>query len=389
MSSIYDWSVKADDNGVADEDVIWVENQQPHIVNDSFRIMMSRIRGYLQDTGCAECSVEYIAVNPTLFKTNIRITSSSRPEAYANDMVFKFTTREPNIGVTTITVDNLPEAKVFKNSFNGVVPLDDRDIIPLNVYTIVYVGSGDYVGFHLMNPIAHGHIIKFDEYRFPTGMICAFATESVPDDWLPCDGSAYLKSDYPALYAYIGDRSWEYLDPDFVSDDPRLFHTPDFRGCFLSGAKDELGHVFGFTNFPDIRSHRHPGIVKTSRAVYHYFPDPEPPAEPVKIKDPEGIVNMSWSDLGFFRSPTYGIPEVEEDSFYMKAENAPPSRKKRAVDLFDLRALFDPYYKYFHDYYESYVGKATYKQQINYPAKDIGETDLRPKNVAITYGIKT
>lgn len=53
------------------------------------------------------------------------------------------------------------------------------------------------------------------------GSIMQYATATVPDGCLECDGSSYLRVDYPALYAV--------LDASYKSDADH-FVTPDFRG---------------------------------------------------------------------------------------------------------------------------------------------------------------
>ena len=53
----------------------------------------------------------------------------------------------------------------------------------------------------------------------PTGTIVAHVGVNVPDEWLPCDGTAYRKDDYPALAAVLG-----------ATGAGREFTVPDLRG---------------------------------------------------------------------------------------------------------------------------------------------------------------
>lgn len=64
------------------------------------------------------------------------------------------------------------------------------------------------------------------------GMIIPFITESPPANVLACDGSTYLRDDYPALY--------EALDPIFIVDADH-FSVPDLRGRTVIGAGDGAG----------------------------------------------------------------------------------------------------------------------------------------------------
>lgn len=40
----------------------------------------------------------------------------------------------------------------------------------------------------------------------PIGAICEYASDDIPDDYLPCNGQSLLKTDYPELYSKIGDK---------------------------------------------------------------------------------------------------------------------------------------------------------------------------------------
>jgi len=60
---------------------------------------------------------------------------------------------------------------------------------------------------------------------------------SVPPGTLLCDGTSYLRTDYPALFNAIGTR-WGTADGTH-------FNVPNFKGVFLRG------HANGSTNDPD------------------------------------------------------------------------------------------------------------------------------------------
>lgn len=59
------------------------------------------------------------------------------------------------------------------------------------------------------------------------GTIAPFATDSVPDGMLECDGTTYLRTDYPDLYAVLA--SAYILDADH-------FIAPDLRSRFIVAA---------------------------------------------------------------------------------------------------------------------------------------------------------
>jgi len=68
------------------------------------------------------------------------------------------------------------------------------------------------------------------------GMIVAYMTESPPANVLPCDGSTYLRDEFPVLY--------EQLDSIFVVDADH-FTVPDLRGRTVIG----VGSGAGLSNY--------------------------------------------------------------------------------------------------------------------------------------------
>lgn len=68
-----------------------------------------------------------------------------------------------------------------------------------------------------------------------TGEIIAYATTNAPAGTLACDGSAYLRVDYPLLYAALA--------PAFIQDSDH-FIVPDLRGRSIIG----IGQGAGLTN---------------------------------------------------------------------------------------------------------------------------------------------
>lgn len=66
------------------------------------------------------------------------------------------------------------------------------------------------------------------------GTIMYFGTETVPDGWLQCNGTTLYVSDYPELYAYIGNK--------FGGDPDNTFKIPDLRQRFIRGFDKGRGH---------------------------------------------------------------------------------------------------------------------------------------------------
>lgn len=86
----------------------------------------------------------------------------------------------------------------------------------------------------------------------------------IPVGYLACDGGAYLKEDYPELYAHYGDKH----NPDDY-DDPLRFHVPDYGGRVSIGTDEsyplftiggEAAHKLILSESP---SHTHSGDHRT------------------------------------------------------------------------------------------------------------------------------
>lgn len=98
-----------------------------------------------------------------------------------------------------------------------------------------------------------------------TGEVVDFAGSSLPADRLLCDGTSYLRTDYPALFAKIG-ITWGAADGTH-------FNVPDARGRTAVGAGTgsgltarTLGSSLGDEN---LQSHTHTGNTNSSGAHNH------------------------------------------------------------------------------------------------------------------------
>jgi len=67
----------------------------------------------------------------------------------------------------------------------------------------------------------------------PIGSVTAFAGATLPADWLLCDGSSLLRTDYPELFTVLG-TTWG-------SADATHFNLPDLRGRTLIGTGTGAG----------------------------------------------------------------------------------------------------------------------------------------------------
>lgn len=111
----------------------------------------------------------------------------------------------------------------------------------------------------LMTPATTKQFI--DSYSvIPSGAIMAFAMETVPNGWLKCDGTAVLRSAFPALFAAINTIYGQ-------GNGTTTFNLPDYRGAFLRGKDDGRGldpnRNFGSYQEDEFKSHTH-RIIDTS-----------------------------------------------------------------------------------------------------------------------------
>ncbi len=81
---------------------------------------------------------------------------------------------------------------------------------------------------------ASGALQRQLETLVPPGTVIAFAGDTPPEGWLPCDGSSVSRADYPALFAAIGTTHGE-------GEQVSSFRLPDFRGRFLRGVDGGAG----------------------------------------------------------------------------------------------------------------------------------------------------
>lgn len=68
------------------------------------------------------------------------------------------------------------------------------------------------------------------------GAITPYATQLLPDNCLPCDGSVFDAADYPDLFASLA---------DIYKDSPTQFHTPALDGRVLMGDAANIGSEGG------------------------------------------------------------------------------------------------------------------------------------------------
>lgn len=100
----------------------------------------------------------------------------------------------------------------------------------------------------------------------PIGTIMAFASQTVPNNWLECDGTARLTSSFQALYNTIqtgSSAAYGFLCDSFGNANPAgaYFKLPDLRGEFLRGWDHsrgvDTGRAFATFESNSIQAHTH------------------------------------------------------------------------------------------------------------------------------------
>jgi microcystin-dependent protein len=96
----------------------------------------------------------------------------------------------------------------------------------------------------------------------PPGVIFPYAGVMVFNGWLICDGTSYLRTDYPLLFRVIGAR--------YGSADGTHFNVPDLRGRHVLGV--DSGHALalagGFIDHDHTGSNPHPDHAVTQAAAH-------------------------------------------------------------------------------------------------------------------------
>lgn len=88
-----------------------------------------------------------------------------------------------------------------------------------------WVAEGDVT----VSEATQAAIRSYMGFRSMLGEVIIYVTTEVPSNCLPCDGSTYLRVDYPELYAVIHEN--------FIIDED-TFYLPDMADRFPIGASD-------------------------------------------------------------------------------------------------------------------------------------------------------
>jgi microcystin-dependent protein len=150
------------------------------------------------------------------------------------------------IGGTLLWGEALDEVQVVNGHFNVVfgngLPVDGAphgvlsDVFKhSHVYLEIAVGTDEPIRVRqrfIAAPYAFAaQHAESAVHGVPPGTVAPFAGGQIPHGWLPCDGAAISKTDYPALYTALSDAGmciWGESDA--------MFYVPNLGGRAVAGA---------------------------------------------------------------------------------------------------------------------------------------------------------
>ncbi|WP_139413126.1 phage tail protein [Bartonella mastomydis] len=373
MSTIYDWSLTASENGGADSLINWSEGQHPTTVNNSARFMMQRVSEYLSDTGGV---IEGIVTVDNKQKTSaIRLQSPSDFLKYQNGISVCFKAKGKNVGATTIALNNLAGKPVYKATESGLLALSGDEIQEGCLYTVMY--DEEISGWQILNP-TRGKASSLK--RLPSGFIGPFAMERLPEGWLPCDGGAYSRRTYRALFDAIG-TTWG------AGDGVSTFNVPDFRGMFLRGMDYERGldpwRSFASQQACSLKAHEHLiGSTSSDRKKRDVSSSEGSFSRRKRSLDEEclGLSGDALERCNQEFDQIAGSSQVEVP-FWFTDKDKPPR-----LPWF-IRSPFANILYYSMPIKEGIHDAAHHEHHLM--AERVGGAETRPVNVSVIYGIKT
>ncbi|UNF39640.1 phage tail protein [Bartonella krasnovii] len=369
MSTIYDWSLTASENGSADSLINWSEGQHPNTVNNSARFMMQRVKEYLLDTGGTLEGI--VMVDDTQKTSAIRLLSQSQFLEYKNGLSICFKAKGKNVGSTTVSLNALAGKPVYKATDSGLLALSGGEIQEGCLYRLVY--DEEITGWQILNPTREkASSLK----RLPSGLIGPFAMERLPEGWLPCDGGAYLRRTYRALFDAIG-TVWG--EGDGVS----TFNVPDFRGMFLRGLDYERGldlwRSFASVQACSLKAHEH--LIGPASSVEHSS------RKKRDVSSSEASLTRRRRDCTGLQVSAVECEKIiesfmkEEVPFWFTKKDKPPR-----LPWF-IRDPFASFLYHSEPIKEGINDRGHHEHHLM--TERVGGVETRPVNVSIIYGIKT
>ncbi|WP_208441948.1 phage tail protein [Bartonella raoultii] len=375
MSTIYDWSLTASENGGADTLINWSEGQYPNTVNNSARFMMQRVSEYLSDTGGVIEGI--VSINDQQKTSAIRLQSPTDFLKYQNGISVCFKAKGKNVGATTIALNALAGKPVYKATDSGLLALSGGEIQEGCLYTLMY--DEEITGWQILNPTREkASPLK----RLPSGLIGPFAMERLPSGWLACDGKAYSRFVYWDLFEVIG-TTWG------AGDGTTTFNVPNFRGMFLRGMDYERGldpwRSFASQQGCSLKAHEHfVGPESSDDHSSRKRRDVSSLKRRKRSLDEEECLGLSGDALERCNQEfdeTAGVPETPEAPFWFTEKDKP-----LRLPWF-IRSPFSSFLYHSEPIKEGMHDRGHHEHHLM--TERIGGVETRPVNMSVIYGIKT
>lgn len=168
-----------------------------------------------------------------------------------------------------------------------------------------YVEGSDFVSGYPAVSQALAEQIDALRRMQPVGMITPYAGElksaddlAAIDGWLPCDGKAYKRADFPDLYTRMS--VWQVhtgFPPDTPNGSPNTanFYVPDFRG------RSPIGAASGFGDNPiapvkDVELGQRPGDWRTQNHTHSMGVSETSGREVGMSSAGNALWNVYWTD---------------------------------------------------------------------------------------------
>ncbi len=168
-------------------------------------------------------------------------------------MPFGVQVANTNTGAATLTVNGLGPFSLHKL---GGVALVAGDIQATQIVQIAWDGANFQLLSYQAPPVTDAATLQGQSAAqlAPPGIKGEFFAPTAPPGWLPCSGQTVLRSQYPALFAYIG-TTWG------AGDNVSTFNLPEVRGehfrAWDNGRGVDVGREFGSWQGDDIKAHTH------------------------------------------------------------------------------------------------------------------------------------
>ena len=137
------WSLTASDNGSADDNINFAEQQSPASLNNSARALMATVKGWANQISAAKTTGG--SSNAYTFTSD---SVAAIATSYAAGMAFAFKANHTNTGAATLNVDGVGAKNIRKGGAQAA--LAANDIVSGGIYLVMYEASGDC--FALLNP---------------------------------------------------------------------------------------------------------------------------------------------------------------------------------------------------------------------------------------------